>query len=120
MPYAYIIDKPRRLVISTALGTVTFSEITSQQDRLLSDPNFDATFNQLIDATATTRLELTAEEARIVADRKVFSTLSKRAVVASKPDIFGMSRMIEAHHRHSEVTVFYLMHDACEWLGLRI
>ena len=114
-----MIDKKCRLVLTTGEGSVTLKEITSHQDRLLSDPDFDATFNQLIDATAITRLDLSAEEARQIALRVIFSSTSRRAFVASKPAIYGMGRLMEVYQeRHAQVHIFYDRDSALRWLGI--
>ena len=64
MPVEYIIDKGRRLVISTAWGQVTFAEARAHQERLRDDPDFDPEFNQFLDATDVSALDITAEEAQ--------------------------------------------------------
>src|SRR5208282_5677900 len=62
MPARYVIDKQRRLVISTAWGHLTFAESRAHQDQLARDPDFSPTFDQLLDATAITTIELSAQE----------------------------------------------------------
>lgn len=54
MPVEYIIDKERRLVISTAWGRATFAEARAHQERLKDDPDFHPEFNQFLDATDVT------------------------------------------------------------------
>jgi hypothetical protein len=86
----------------------------------MADPEFDASFDQLIDTTLTTEWEISAEQARILAKRQIFSPGSRRAIVAPKPLIFGMGRMMQAHHNtviDTEVQVFYSMDEALNWLG---
>jgi len=91
------IDKRRRLVLTHAEGCVTFDDARGHQDRLLADPEFDASFDQLIDATGVTKLDLSADEVRTLAQRHVFSLRSRRALVATKPDVFGVGRMMEIY-----------------------
>jgi hypothetical protein len=121
MAVGYRIDKHRRLVITTTdgPGPVTFDDVRDHQDRLLADPEFDASFDQLIDATLTTELKISAAQARIIAERPIFSPGSRRAIVASQPHIFGLSRMMEVYHQvvGAEVQVFYSMDEALNWLG---
>src|SRR5215469_9714893 len=92
------IDKLRRLVLTKADGCVTFNDVRSHQDRLLADPEFDPSFDQLVDATAVTEFDITADEARTIARRRIFSPKSRRAIVAVNPHVFGLSRMMEAYH----------------------
>jgi hypothetical protein len=120
MTLRYSIDKQRRLVLTVAERCVTFADARSHQDRLLADPEFDASFDQLIDATLTTQFDVSAKEARILAECRIVSPESRRAIVATKPHIFGMARMMEIYHSdfgHAEVHVFYSMDEALKWLG---
>ena len=122
MPYHYVIDTERRLVISTGWDRLTFAEIKAHQDQFTSDPDFDPTFNQLIDATAITALDLSIDEARTIASRHLFSSTARRAFLATSPAIFGMGRLLEAYHGMAEVPeqvcVFSDRASALKWLGL--
>jgi len=119
MPLRYVIDKERRLVISTARDRVTFAEIKAHQDELLQDSEFDPEFNQLIDTTAVTVLDVSVEEAKTVARRKMFSRTSRRAFLAVSPAVFGMGRLMEVyHHQQAQIYVFYDLPSALKWLGL--
>jgi|SRR5579862_2946964 len=121
MPCRYVIDKTRRLVISTGWDCLTYAEMKAHQDQLLSDANLDPEFNQLMDATAVTSLELSAEEMQMLAKRRVFSPKSRRAWVASQPAVYGMGRLASVHHNSAnaptEFVAFYDMASALEWLG---
>jgi hypothetical protein len=119
MKIRYSIDKERRLVLTTAEGFVTFDDVRGHQDRLLTDPDFDSTFDQLIDMTSATKVEISADGARMIAHRRIFSPKSRRAIVATKPDIFGLGRMMEIYHEdveYAEVEVFYSIDEALDWL----
>jgi hypothetical protein len=119
MAIQYSIDKQRRLVLTNAEGCVTFDDVRRHQDRLLADPEFDASFDQLIDMTLTTKLDISGDQAQILADRRIVSPESRRAFVAAKPHIFGIGRMMEAYHRNLRATavqVFYSMDEALKWL----
>jgi hypothetical protein len=114
------IDEQRRLVLTKAEGCVTFDDMRGHQDRLLADPEFDASFDQLIDATNVTRLDISADEVRTFAHRHVFSPKSRRALVAAKPVVFGLGRMAEIYREDegdTEVEVFYSVEEALKWLG---
>jgi hypothetical protein len=122
MPIRYVIDKKRRLVISFGWDRLTFAEIRSHQDQLTSDPNFNPNFNQLIDTTGIAALEISTEEAQILASRQLFSPSARRAFVATNPTIFGMGRLMETYHEiakvQEQVCVFYDIFAALNWLGL--
>jgi hypothetical protein len=122
MPCHYVIDRERRLVITTASDRVTFAEVKTHQDQLRSDPDFNPEFNQLIDATAITVLDVSVDEAKELARRTMFSATSRRAWVATSPVIYGMMRLAGTYHEMSKepsnVSVFYDLPSALKWLGL--
>jgi hypothetical protein len=124
MPCSYVIDKERRLVITNASGRVTFAEGKAHQDRLRSDPDFSETFDQLLDATEATTIEITTEQIRELARRPIFSSSSRRAFVATQPVVFGIGRMLQAHLEIAKMVeagqaqVFYDRTAALKWLGL--
>jgi hypothetical protein len=96
-----------------------FDDVRRHQDRLLVDPDFDAGFDQLIDTTAAMRFDISASEARILAERRIVSPESRRAFVATEPHIFGLGRMMEIYHEaleYADVEVFDSMDQALKWL----
>jgi hypothetical protein len=123
MPLRFVIHKDLRLVVSTGWDHLTYDEAKAHQEQLLSHPDFNPEFNQLLDATAVTSVDLTADQAKTMASRTVFSPTSRRAFVATNPAIFGMGRVFGSYHemvkRSSYVCVFYDMPSALEWLGLK-
>lgn len=119
MPLTYVIDKEHRLILTIGEGSVTASEIKNHQDRLLRDPNFDATFDQIIDVTTATRFDMTADEAKQRALRPLLSAKSKRAFVAVKPDIYGLGRLMQIYHEQlADARVFSDRDSALKWLGI--
>src|SRR5262245_7089018 len=94
----YSIDKHRRLIVTTTEGCVMFDDCRDHQDRLLADPDFDVTFDQLIDTTPATKFAISSAQARILAERRVFSPDSRRAFVATEPHIYGLGRMMAIYH----------------------
>ena len=79
MPCRYIIDIPQALIIATAWDRVTHAEIKAHHDDMVNDPDFDPNFNQLLDFTSVTSLELSKDEAKQIASRKLLSPSSRRA-----------------------------------------
>jgi len=119
LPVRYVIDKDHRLVLTIGEGSVTFDDIKHHQNRLLSDPAFDAKFDQLIDVTTATSFDLSAEEAKEIARRPIVSPASRRAFVASMPGVYGMGRLMQVYHeRNAQVDVFYDRDSALKWLGI--
>jgi len=123
MPFGYVVYKDLRLVVSTGLNRVSWTEIKACQNQTKTDPNFNPEFDQIVDLRATTSLEMTGEQARVLARRMIFSFSSKRAFVASRPAIFGMGRMWEAYtelsDNPSQIQVFYDLSLALKWLPLQ-
>ena len=120
MPLSFVIDKQRRLVISTASGTVTYSEIAAHQVGVKNHPDFDPAFDQLIDGTGVTKVAVTVEEIRTVARQRLFGTESRQAFATSSQFAYGMARMFELYREASgsgrPVRVFNTLDAAQEWL----
>jgi hypothetical protein len=118
----YVIDKPKRLISTIAEGCVMFLDVRDHQDRLLADPDFDPSFDQLIDTTPAGEFNISAEQAISLAGRRIVSPKSRRAFIAVKPHIFGLGRMMEIYHEelgYADVEVFYSMDEALKWLERR-
>ena len=79
MPLHSVIQKEQRLVITTGEGRLTLEDVKENQHRLLSDPDFDPEFNQLLDATAITEMAITVDDIKRAVSPKVFSPTSRRA-----------------------------------------
>jgi hypothetical protein len=121
MPCHYVIDKERKLILTTGEGIVTFAELKLHQDQLLADANLNATFDQLVDFATVTKVDVSVEEAKLLARRAVLSPESRRAVIATEKSVFGMFRLAQAYHEmtegHSHLGVFYDRAEALRWLG---
>ena len=120
IPVRYVIHKELCLIMTVAEGRVTFDEAKAHQERLLKDPNFDRDFNELIDVTNASGLDLSSEQLRSLSLSIPFVTKARRAIVASRPAEFGVGRMYQAHYekQHKEVSVFYDRDQALKWLGV--
>jgi hypothetical protein len=123
MPCRYVIDQQRKLVITTAWNRVTFAEVKAHQDQLSNDAAFNPEFNQLVDASAVTAIDATIDQIRTISRRGIFSPTSRRAFVATKPEIFGIGRVMGTYLEMSrvpqQVQIFYDLPSALEWLGLK-
>jgi hypothetical protein len=122
MPCRYIIDKDKRLVVTSAWDRLTFAEAKAHQDQLSTDPAFNPEYSQLIDATGVTELDISANQAQALASRVIFSAQSRRAFVATNPITFGMARLMGAHDEIArapeKADVFSTRDAALRWLGL--
>ncbi len=121
MPCSYFIDKERRIVFSAGWDRLTFAEAKAHGEQLLSDPDFNPDFNQLIDASAVTAMDISIDEAKMLARRAIVSPTSRRAFVATDPSIFGMGRLMGAYDEieraRDKAGVFYDRDAALQWLG---
>lgn len=122
MPCRYVIDKERRLVISTCWGRLTYEEMKAHDDQLEKDDQFNPEFDQLADLRSVSTLAVSAEQGKTLARRYVFSQASRRAWVASDPAIYGMGRLMATHYEiglHSTTGLtFYDLPSALKWLGV--
>jgi len=122
MPCSYVIDKERRLVITTGEGCVTPAEIKALRKQARGDPDFDREFNEVVDFRAVTALDINSQQVWDLAGTEVFSPHSKIALVASSPAIFGIGRMYSTYNEMSKaasyVSAFYDLASALKWLGV--
>ena len=121
MPCIYVIDDERRLVLTTAWGVLTYEEAKTHQDALFNDPDFDRSYDQIIDAQGVTSIAFSLDEAKALARRPMFSHSSRRAVVAQAPSVFATFRFMETHHELAsgvdQTNVFRDSESALIWLG---
>lgn len=120
MPASYQIDKPLGLIITKGQGVLTGQDIRTHRQRLLDDPNFDPSYNQIIDLRDVVKFAVVGAEMSGIATDSIFNEKSRRAIVAEKDVDFGMARMYEMYGEAnpSQVIVFRDMAEARRWLGL--
>lgn len=118
MPISYQIDRKRRLVISRPHGVVRDADMISHQEALAADPDFDPTFDQLIEPDGVTAFEASTATYRRLASSSPFRAGSRRAVVAPTEMGYGLSRMFEMRTEStgSLVCVFRTAEEARRWL----
>ena len=121
MPIRYRIDVKQGIVITTADGIFTDTDLHEHQTGLKNDPDFQHGLNQLIDLQGITALELTGDGLRTVAGTDLWGKGSRRAIVALTDVSYGLSRMFQMltnHDSGAELKVFKDMAEARRWLGL--
>lgn len=122
MPAFYKIDRENRLVMSIASGTITMAEALDHHQKLRSDPDFDPAFSQLLDVSHVTKIELTTEDVRRLAQAAMFSSTSRRAILVSSDTAFGLARMFEILRESAGDTgieVFRDLDEALDWVLAR-
>ena len=115
----YEIDKERRLITSTASGVITLPEIWAHQEKLDKDPDFDPSFAQLLDVTQVTKLKLSSEDVRRVAESNTLSTNTRLAIVATSSLVYGMARMFQIFREmkgEEKTRVFRDRAEALAWV----
>jgi hypothetical protein len=118
MPAFYKIDKERRLVMGIGLGVLTLVDSLAHQEKLLTDPDFERDFSQLMDVTHVTEVELSAEDIRRLALAKVFSDRSRRAILAKNDLQIGLARrfeMVRDGFSEKGMRVSRDLEEALEW-----
>jgi len=121
MPLSYEIDRERRLVITTALETVTGSEALVFQGRLGSDDRFNAEFSHLVDLTRLTSVDIDVATMTELAARPVHANSRRAFVVGLNRLAYSMSRMFIALTRvtgEEQMRVFEDRNEALQWLGI--
>lgn len=119
MPAFYKIDKERRLIMSSASGVFTLADAVSHMERLSKDPDFDPSFSQIADFTQVTRVELSSDEIRRLAQRGIFSADSRRAFIAPNEAIFGIGRMFETlrgFEGEKGIRIVRTLEEALDWV----
>jgi hypothetical protein len=115
----YMIDKERRVVMTTGSGTFTMSDALRHQDNLLQDPDFDPSFSQIMDLTHVTRFDVEPDDIRKLAQRTIFSPESRRAIIVNTDLAYGYGRMFELHRENfgeMGVRVFRTLEEALDWV----
>ncbi len=119
MPGCYKIDKERRIVMSTGYGVVTREDFLEHQNKILADPDFDPSYAQLLDFGHMTKLEVNAEDVRLLAERNVFAAEARRAIVVPDDVGFGLARMFELLRDakgERGIRVFRRLEEGLEWV----
>ena len=117
------VDVERRLVFTHATNPLTHDQVVDHRDRLRDHQGFEPDFDQIISFLDVTEVQVSADEVRRLASEPFFSPSSRRALVASSDELFGLSRMFGAHRElagGSNIRVFRELRQAAEWIGADI
>jgi len=119
MPAFYRIDKEQKLVMTTASGVFDLATALSHQEKLLKDPAFDPGYSQLIDFGHVSKVQLSAEDVRRIAERSVFWPCARRAIFVKDDLLFAFARMFEMLRENAGekgIRVFRDIDDALAWV----
>ena len=120
MPAGYRIDTERHAIFSTASGVLTDDDLRGHQKRILADPAFDPSFNQVWDLREVTEVSVSNRALQDLAAARSFSPGAKRAMVAPSDILYGMARMFQLMHDAApeQVRVFREIAEAEDWIRL--
>jgi hypothetical protein len=119
MPCCYKIERERRLVMSTGYGVVRREDLLDHQNQLLADPDFDPEFSQLMDFGHMTKLEVTAVDVHLFAEKNIFAPGARRAIVVRDDAGYGLARMFESMRNakgEQGIRVFRRLEEGLEWV----
>ncbi len=91
--WKYRIDRGRGLVITTAWGLLTTTDVLEHRRQLRSDPFFRRSFHQLVDLTRVEGVALDFNTVDKLSREHLFSRKSRRAFVTSRVLTEGIVRM---------------------------
>ena len=121
MPFEYLIDKERHLIVTSAEGAVTAAEVRGKIDRMLRDPDFSRDLNELIDATRVTKVYVPVMQALEFAGQSILSAKSRTAWVVSTQSTWRtLAEMLAAYMNvHTRCQVFHDIPSALDWIRSR-
>jgi len=122
MAWSYFIDLPQRLVFTQITGVVTPADIQAEREAVKADPNFDPSFNHLVDAfDSKPAPDFPTEKIRELGSSTIFNKNVRRAIVVSGDLAFGLARMFATYreiHGEANLQVFRSREAALNWLGV--
>ena len=123
MPWSCFIDVQQRLVFTQMTGVVTPADIEAEMQAVKSDPNFDPSFNHLIDGfDSKPAPDFPTDKIRELGSHTIFDKNVRRALVVSGDLAFGLARMFGTYreiHGELNLQVFRSREAALHWLGVK-
>lgn len=124
-PISFSYDAQRRCRTARFAGPITDRELLDAFERLLRDPAYDASLNDLIDLRDVTHMGVTSAGLhRLIAlydERAADAHGTRNAIVAPTDVLYGVSRMFQTLRGEcppAEVEVFRSVDDAERWLAM--
>jgi len=119
MPASVKVDPSKKLFIIRMEGKITADDLKKLARNLKNHPQFNPTFDRLIDLSAIEKMEISSEVVRqlAVSSETTFDDSSRRAIVASSDFMYGISRMYQTiTNRLKQTRVFRTIEEARQWL----
>ena len=122
MPVILKINPQKRVVQSTFFGVVTDQELLNHTQTIASHPDFRAEFNEIVDLTMVTDLQVSPAAMQELAGRaSVFQPAAKHVIVAPKDFSFEKAEQFKrmAEKNRPTLRVARTAAEAYEILGLK-
>ena len=123
MPLTHQVLKEQRLVLIVGSDVVGADEIVANRQALLNDPDFDPSFDALVDFTRVPEASLSLDAIRTLSRQPLFSKASRIAAVpaVSGPEtLFAIAQKYETYREVSamgdRLRVFRTLEQARNWL----
>ena len=113
----YSIDCSARVVFTSIRAPLTLGDLIALGDALRNDPSFDPRFDELLEVSPGSAVDLRYADVRAATTTDPFSKQSRRAIVVHADVDFGVARMYELMHG-GHIHVFRSLETAREFLGL--
>ena len=106
----YSVDCSARVVFTSICAPLTLGDLIALGDALRYDPSFDPTFDELLEVSPGSAVDLSYADVQAATTADPFSKQSRRVD-------YGVARMYELMHR-GHIHVFRSLETAREFLGL--
>lgn len=121
MTLSYHIDVPKRRLVLHASGVLTGAEILDARLKVSRDKEFSPSFDILFDMSDVTEERIAPVEVREMATLTVFQPGVRRAYIAQRPMLFGITRMFQSQlgERGGDIRIFKSREEGERWLDER-
>ncbi|HET7107293.1 MAG TPA: hypothetical protein VFI38_10820 [Candidatus Acidoferrum sp.] len=121
MPASYKVDIEQRWVHTMIWGAVSLTDVLSILEKGLMDPEVDPNFAEIVDLTEVTKMNLSVDEMRVLAQKSALSLRARRAIVV--PDnglVLELARTYEILRElqgETGIRIFHTLDEALSWVA---
>jgi hypothetical protein len=119
MPVRYTIDPHHRAVVIEIRGELTLAEVIETAQKLRREPFFQLDFASVVDLSEAQRVELDADaiSSFVHGGHDPFKPGTRRAIIATRPDTYGIARMYQGVSDDLNIFIFRSRDEAMAWLA---
>lgn len=119
MPIRYTIDPHHRAVIIEITGRLTLADAVEAAGKLRREPFFQPDFAAVFDLSAADRIDMDADaiSSFLNAGHDPFKPGVRRAIIATRPDTYGIGRMYQGVSGDLNVYIFRSRDEAMPWVA---